>query len=962
MHGHLPKGAHNRYTYKGLKIEVYDTNRYSTLTGQFFNGLPLELLERSPEVSAFLEQCQPLNSEENTGVCVCVPTESGDDQAQRPRRTARASSYSAPGDSLRSDSTISAGLGNQAQAIGEADLTRGEQLALKKARAAKNAAIFVQLWEGSDPSHRTKADGSPDISAADFDLILMLLYWTNDDAAQTARLFQASGRYRPEKGAGTSGGQRLSYLDRSIAKAIERRHYKTRTSGSKPEQPKPGPSVEQRQPAHQDRRITHAHHWTRANETPEQRNQLLQETAKRVAQEVDAHIRADRRDIIQVQAIAPGVGKTHATSELGIPGTGLKLAWIAERRDMAAQVPALQTYRLIEPCTHHNCTDHLLHAGLASKSRNTMSVHKRHGFPCGYVRQFDDMASAVYQLAHVKTRHPAKANGIIIDEMDLSKWLPEREIPIRLLTSTLKLYTTNSTADRLIRAVEATITDCSQSKQAPHGRAFFDLLNQRTGGYLRNWIGELAQDAHNTDTHPWTELEETDDMAQLWEIECMAPIVLPHILVALMSELVKWERARDWNSCIRIGRGREGWALFLTEPLKFSADKDNGIPARVVLDATAPDPEILSLVLGEQVEIQRTDIAPPPGTRHLAMRTGKRYGLVSLCATPHANGKPLPNRYLLRAVAEIRYLLREIDPDGQIHAAQKIGLVTFKGCEQEIGDELGIPEHRRLHFWAARGSNALADCEILLLIGTPTQNPASVERLARAIWADDPTPIDPTPKRNEAGHVVGYLDPRLDKLNRYLTRAELTQCAHRSRALREARTVVTMCLDDVDYLPATETITDMPMLNAAGLDAWKQRRKAERVRLDQARQQFAETGKTVHMIRVRELRAAANCSTDTAAEYLRVERNKAQIQSGRYVSCHQPQTQEQSHTHTHLCSHTMNEFVPELVNDNSYTQRGTKLEEAAASSAQLDPEQEVAAYARRAGYPELILPGIHIEA
>ncbi len=66
---------------------------------------------------------------------------------------------------------------------------------LDKARAAKNSATFRALWNGGDPHQRN------DTSRADFDLILLLLYWTGDSAsndcsAQVERLFRASGRNR----------------------------------------------------------------------------------------------------------------------------------------------------------------------------------------------------------------------------------------------------------------------------------------------------------------------------------------------------------------------------------------------------------------------------------------------------------------------------------------------------------------------------------------------------------------------------------------------------------------------------------------------------------------------------------------------------------------------------------------------------------------------------------------------
>lgn len=147
-------------------------------------------------------------------------------------------------------------------------------------------------------------------------------------------------------------------------------------------------------------------------------------------------------------------------------------------------------------------------------------------------------------------------------------------------------------------------------------------------------------------------------------------------------------------------------------------------------------------------------------------------------------------------------------------------------------------------------------------------------RLARALWSDDPQPIDPTP-RKEGGKVTGYLDPRMERLNACLTRSELTQCARAVCALRyQDRTVVTFCSSDIDYLPATETITELPQLLSDGRERWAASRAAERAKLDQAREQLEQQGKTLDMISVRELLAVSGVATDAAADYLRQARQQ----------------------------------------------------------------------------------------
>ncbi|MGH2478722.1 MAG: hypothetical protein ACRDHW_03600, partial [Ktedonobacteraceae bacterium] len=520
--GDLPPGCANRLLYKGLKIEIYSQGRYMTLTGAQLDESPISLETRTAEMATFLQACEQRPEDENTVVCGGGGAGIDSQEPQAVRASTQAGmKRQPPTDQAPAKHRQDAGLVDSQGQIRENDLSRVEQLALLKARSARNGADFQTLWQGGDPRSRTKADGSPDTSAADFDLILILLYWTNDHREQTAHLFRASERYRSEKGAGRSAGQAVSYLERTIDKALTRRQY-GKTRKPKPEKPPEGPGAGprqpavERQPAHQDRRIIHEPHASRREETPEQRTEILQEAARRVAEEVDRHIRADRRDVIHIAAVPPGVGKTHSVSELGLPERGLKVSWVAERRDMASQVPALQQYRMIEPCTHANCDGSILHNMLGSKSRNTMAVHMRHRVPCGYRRQFDGNDSAIFQLAHVRAKQICNADGVIIDELDLGKWLPEREISLRLLMSALKPYPTGSIADKLIRAIEATITDCMQAKEQMHGRALFEALNQRCYKQLYNWIVSLGLDKNHDyrDTHPWTTLDEDDDMAQ----------------------------------------------------------------------------------------------------------------------------------------------------------------------------------------------------------------------------------------------------------------------------------------------------------------------------------------------------------------------------------------------------------------------------------------------------------------
>ena len=93
-------------------------------------------------------------------------------------------------------------------------------------------------------------------------------------------------------------------------------------------------------------------------------------------------------------------------------------------------------------------------------------------------------------------------------------------------------------------------------------------------------------------------------------------------------------------------------------------------------------------------------------------------------------------------------------------AAGRVGLITHKDCKAAMAEALGIPADRTGHFWGMRGSNALEQCDILLVVGTPAVRPELIARLARAYYHADLQLIDETSERGEDG-VWRYRDPRM---------------------------------------------------------------------------------------------------------------------------------------------------------------------------------------------------------
>lgn len=107
-----------------------------------------------------------------------------------------------------------------------------------------------------------------------------------------------------------------------------------------------------------------------------------------------------------------------------------------------------------------------------------------------------------------------------------------------------------------------------------------------------------------------------------------------------------------------------------------------------------------------------------------------------------------------------------------------------------------------------------------------------------------------------------------------LSQAELTQCAHRNRALRyDGRAVVTMCIGAVDFLPATTTITSLPQLTEEGAQrATKQQQQADQ-RMRAALAAIEETGE---MPTGATIAALAKVRKADACTWLRSHRQEAE--------------------------------------------------------------------------------------
>jgi hypothetical protein len=162
--------------HKSGSIEIYDRDRYFTVTGRHLAGTPSTIEDRQEELDDLYLAMFPQEHREREEV--------GDPQS-----------------GVR--------------------LTLDDEFIIEQAGKARggNGAKFTRLWNGDAGDYR-RSDGSIDQSRADQALLGILAYWTQKDSLQMERLFTRSGLYRHERWNRTARSGE-TYGQGSIRLAIE---------------------------------------------------------------------------------------------------------------------------------------------------------------------------------------------------------------------------------------------------------------------------------------------------------------------------------------------------------------------------------------------------------------------------------------------------------------------------------------------------------------------------------------------------------------------------------------------------------------------------------------------------------------------------------------------------------------------------------------------------------------------
>ncbi|MFC6941225.1 hypothetical protein ACFQE8_14840 [Salinirubellus sp. GCM10025818] len=202
----LPDGRNRRGS-----VEIYETDRFFTVTGDHVDGTPLsierrhdELLEVYTEHIATGDETSGDTPAETTEGATREPSSSISDEAT----DLSSETADAPDEPI--DETANSN-GGSTSSSSRSDL--GDAELLERARAAANGEKFSRLWRGDTSGYESHSE-------ADMALCALLAFWSGCDESQIDRLFRESGLMRekwdePHYADGSTYGEKT--IERVIA-------------------------------------------------------------------------------------------------------------------------------------------------------------------------------------------------------------------------------------------------------------------------------------------------------------------------------------------------------------------------------------------------------------------------------------------------------------------------------------------------------------------------------------------------------------------------------------------------------------------------------------------------------------------------------------------------------------------------------------------------------------------------
>ena len=332
---------------------------------------------------------------------------------------------------------------------------------------------------------------------------------------------------------------------------------------------------------------------------------------------------------------------------------------------------------------------------------------------CPYQDQFNKPGSHVAPVEMVTQRitFTDHMGTVVFDDLDSARLISSRKVTQHTLEKVM-----SNAKGRPLRPLARVLQ-----------RALQSAANE--GSYHRAAYDDLATAARSLGTTLEAVLANTPRAPRLTPAptvegyQAAVPGQMVDLVQLLHEEFPFYQAGTSFTSGLRITAG----GIETTQLLKPMERTDGSTAlsgrAAIVLSST-PDPVLRQWVagLGLQVDDEyRPLVALPPEVKVIQDTSGF-YGKRSTLT----NGiGPL--------LARVRTYVAELEPE-------RLAIVTHKHLQVQVAHELRVPIERVLYFGNMRGSNALRDADVLMVIGTPGMNPADAYWIACAAYRGEGKP------------------------------------------------------------------------------------------------------------------------------------------------------------------------------------------------------------------------------
>ena len=386
---------------------------------------------------------------------------------------------------------------------------------------------------------------------------------------------------------------------------------------------------------------------------------------------------------------------------------------------------------------------------------------------CLFQLQFDRPGSHVAS-SEIVTQRPTSTDQmsvVIMDDLDSSRLISERHISPALVERA-----EGSPGGASVRPLLAVLRRAVDSAARPvyHRSAYaaLDMAARSIGTSLERVLADT----------PNVRALAPDPTSEAYEQALPGQLV--DLVELLHEEFALYRAGTEFTSGLRVRAGGVDATRLLRPTVKSDGSTSLTGKAVAVLCST-PDPVLRQWMGQLNLEIlkeYRPKVSLPHGVRVIQDTSGF-YGKGSTQAKD-------PDRLIAKARAYIEEF-RPLRP----------AVVTHKHLQAIVAEALGIPTSRVLYFGNMRGSNAVRDADLLLIVGTPGMASEAAYWQACAAFRGEAAP--PSQRmamryrpyggwRDARGlgreiQVLAFVDPRVDEIYEAARRDELIQAVYRCR-------------------------------------------------------------------------------------------------------------------------------------------------------------------------------------